>query len=150
MMMNLMTVLVKKVFTSSNPAIVRFLCPPPCGPFSIQESAVGGLSYKVRKNPVKQDSPPQCDNVFYVIGDSIGISYYIKNADILQKWNISAPQFFTYTSSGFPVSISYACRYFSMVLSTISWGRVQLLSGLAFSQSRANCLSKEGCPWPGS
>ena len=29
-----------------------------------------------------------------------------------------------------------------MVLSTISCGSVQLLSGLAFSQSRANCLSK--------
>ena len=48
-----MTVLVKKVFTSSNPAIVRFLCPPPCGPFSIQESAVGGLSYKAKNYPAK-------------------------------------------------------------------------------------------------
>jgi len=47
MMMNLMTVLVKKVFISSKPSIVCLLCPPPCGPFSIQESAVGGLSYKV-------------------------------------------------------------------------------------------------------
>nr|DAR11983.1 MAG TPA: hypothetical protein [Bacteriophage sp.] len=27
------------------------MCPPPCGPFSIQESAVGGLSYKVKKIP---------------------------------------------------------------------------------------------------
>ncbi len=50
MMMNLMTVLVKKVFISSKPSIVCLLCPPPCGPFSIQESAVGGLSYKVKKN----------------------------------------------------------------------------------------------------
>jgi hypothetical protein len=25
------------------------LCPPLCGPFSIQESAAGGLSYKVKK-----------------------------------------------------------------------------------------------------
>ena len=49
MMMNLMTVLVKKVFISSKPSIVCLLCPPPCGPFSIQESAVGGLSYKVKK-----------------------------------------------------------------------------------------------------
>ena len=53
-----MTVLVKKVFISSKPSIVCLLCPPPCGPFSIQESAVGGLSYKVKKNPVKQDSLP--------------------------------------------------------------------------------------------
>ena len=45
-----MTVLVKKVFISSKPSIVCLLCPPPCGPFSIQESAVGGLSYKVKKN----------------------------------------------------------------------------------------------------
>ena len=29
--------------------IVRLLCPPPRGPFSIQKSAVGGLSYKVKK-----------------------------------------------------------------------------------------------------
>jgi len=50
MMMNLMTVLVKKVFISSKPSIVCLLCPPPCEPFSIQESAVGGLSYKVKKN----------------------------------------------------------------------------------------------------
>ena len=50
MMMNLMTVLVKKVFISSKPSIVCLLCPPPCGPFSIQEIAVGGLSYKVKKN----------------------------------------------------------------------------------------------------
>ena len=33
-------------FISSKPSIVCLLCPPPCGPFSIQESAVGGLSYK--------------------------------------------------------------------------------------------------------
>ena len=45
-----------------------------------------------------------------------------------------------------PVSISYAWRYLSIVLSTISCGRVQSLSGFAFSQSRANCLSKDG--WP--
>ena len=49
MMMNLMTVLAKKVFISSKPSIVCLLCPPPCGPFSIQEIAVGGLSYKVKK-----------------------------------------------------------------------------------------------------
>lgn len=58
MMMNLMTVLAKKVFISSKPSIVCLLCPPPCGPFSIQEIAVGGLSYKVKKNPAQQYSPP--------------------------------------------------------------------------------------------
>ena len=45
-----MTILVKKVFISSKPTFVCLLCPPLCGPFSIQESAAGGLSYKV-KNP---------------------------------------------------------------------------------------------------
>ncbi|MDD7051604.1 MAG: hypothetical protein PUI41_11925, partial [Lachnospiraceae bacterium] len=48
-MMNLMMILVKKVFISSKPTFVCLLCPPPCGPFSIQESAAGGLSYKARK-----------------------------------------------------------------------------------------------------
>ena len=48
-MMNLMTILVKKVFISSKPTFVYLLCPPLCGPFSIQESAAGGLSYKVKK-----------------------------------------------------------------------------------------------------
>ena len=55
-----------------------------------------------------------------------------------------------FQSSSLPVSILYAWRYFSMVLSTISCGSVQSLSGLAFSQSRANCLSKDGWPCPGS
>ena len=46
-----MMVLAKKVFTSSKPVIVRLLCPPPRGPFSIQENAVGGLSYKAKTRP---------------------------------------------------------------------------------------------------
>ena len=50
MMMNLMTILVKKVFISSKPTFVYLLCPPLCGPFSIQESAAGGLSYKEKKS----------------------------------------------------------------------------------------------------
>ena len=56
-----MTVLVKKVFTSSKPVIVRLLCPPPRGPFSIQESAVGGLSYKAKKVPARH-----AQELFYV------------------------------------------------------------------------------------
>ena len=50
MMTNLMTILERKVFISSNPRIVLSSCPPPCGHFSIQESATGGLSYKVKKH----------------------------------------------------------------------------------------------------
>lgn len=46
MMTNLMTILERKAFISSNPRIVLSSCPPPCGHFSIQESASGGLSYK--------------------------------------------------------------------------------------------------------
>ena len=49
MMTNLMTILERKVFISSNPRIVLSSCPPPCGHFSIQESATGGLSYKGTK-----------------------------------------------------------------------------------------------------
>ena len=45
-----MTILVKKVFISSKPTFVYLLCPPLCGPFSIQESAAGGLSYKVKNS----------------------------------------------------------------------------------------------------
>lgn len=55
MMMNLMTILVKKVFISSKPTFVYLLCPPLCGPFSIQESAAGGLSYKVKKEPSRRN-----------------------------------------------------------------------------------------------
>lgn len=51
MMTNLMTILERKVFISSNPRIVLSSCPPPCGHFSIQESATGGLSYKVKITP---------------------------------------------------------------------------------------------------
>ena len=44
----LMTRLVWKVFISSKPS--RYpSCPPLCGHFSIQENAVGALSYKVKK-----------------------------------------------------------------------------------------------------
>lgn len=50
MMTNLMTILERKVFISSNPRIVLSSCPPPCGHFSIQESATGGLSYKGKKS----------------------------------------------------------------------------------------------------
>ena len=49
-----MTILVKKVFISSKPTFVYLLCPPLCGPFSIQESAAGGLSYKVKKTGRRQ------------------------------------------------------------------------------------------------
>ena len=51
MMTNLMTILERKAFISSNPRIVLSSCPPPCGHFSIQESASGGLSYNEKKNP---------------------------------------------------------------------------------------------------
>lgn len=96
-----MTILERKVFISSNPRIVLSSCPPPCGHFSIQESATGGLSYKARKNSALQDSPPVVGRykrhlpfrrsailpgrAFYAIGNSNGISYSIKKALILQK-----------------------------------------------------------------
>ena len=52
-----MTILVKKVFISSKPTFVYLLCPPLCGPFSIQESAAGGLSYKVKKHRLTDSAP---------------------------------------------------------------------------------------------
>ena len=52
-----MTILVKKVFISSKPTFVCLLCPPLCGPFSIQESAAGGLSYKVKNRRHPMDAP---------------------------------------------------------------------------------------------
>ncbi|MEF2750791.1 MAG: hypothetical protein U0N30_18100, partial [Blautia faecis] len=58
MMTNLMTILERKAFISSNPRIVLSSCPPPCGHFSIQESASGGLSYKARKAPPPLLLPP--------------------------------------------------------------------------------------------
>ena len=61
MMTNLMTILERKAFISSNPRIVLSSCPPPCGHFSIQESATGGLSYKVKK---VQNKPNVCSVLF--------------------------------------------------------------------------------------
>ena len=92
--MNLMTILVKKVFISSKPTFVYLLCPPLCGPFSIQESAAGGLSYKVKKNVPWHILAPRavaCDNLhlrasahlwhvsaFLCNREFLGISCYIK------------------------------------------------------------------------
>ena len=49
MTMNLMMISVKKVFISSNSRIICLPCPLPRGRFLIQESAVGGLSYYIKK-----------------------------------------------------------------------------------------------------
>ena len=60
-----MTILVKKVFISSKPTFVYLLCPPLCGPFSIQESAAGGLSYKAKKTRQKAFLPSAGLSFFY-------------------------------------------------------------------------------------
>ena len=44
--------LARKIFIFSNPEILFLSCPPPCGHFSIQESAAGGLSYKVKNSRI--------------------------------------------------------------------------------------------------
>ena len=44
-----MMISVKKVFISSNSRIICLPCPLPRGRFLIQESAVGGLSYYMKK-----------------------------------------------------------------------------------------------------
>ena len=45
-----MMISVKKGFISSNSRIICLPCPLSCGHFFIQESAVGGLSYYIKKN----------------------------------------------------------------------------------------------------
>ena len=64
MMTNLMTILERKAFISSNPRIVLSSCPPPCGHFSIQESATGGLSYKSKKTFRMNSKCPLPDSFF--------------------------------------------------------------------------------------
>ena len=92
--MCLVMILVKKVFIFSKTMIICLLCPLLCGLFFFWKGAKGELSYKARKNPVLQDSPPAagrfCDilpfrrsailpgALFHIIRDSIGISYDIK------------------------------------------------------------------------
>ena len=49
--------LARKIFIFSNPEIFLLSCPPPCGHFSIQESATGGLSYKVKNRLRLFNSP---------------------------------------------------------------------------------------------
>ena len=92
--MCLVMILVKKVFIFSKTMIICLLCPLLCGLFFFWKGAKGELSYKARKNPDLQDSPPAagrfCDilpfrrsailpgALFHIIRDSIGISYDIK------------------------------------------------------------------------
>ena len=72
MMTNLMTILERKAFISSNPRIVLSSCPPPCGHFSIQESATGGLSYKVKKQDSGTLSPhPAFINFFILFRNAV-------------------------------------------------------------------------------
>ena len=94
MKMCLVMILVKKVFIFSKTLIICLLCPLLCGLFFFWKGAKGELSYKARKNPALQDSPPAagrfCDilpfrrsailpgALFHIIRDSIGISYDIK------------------------------------------------------------------------
>jgi len=92
--MCLVMILVMKVFIFSKTMIICLLCPLLCGLFFFWKGAKGELSYKARKNPALQDSPPAagrfCDilpfrrsailpgALFHIIRDSIGISYDIK------------------------------------------------------------------------
>ena len=103
-----MTILVKKVFISSKPTFVYLLCPPLCGPFSIQESAAGGLSYKVKKNVPWHILAPRavaCDNLhlrasahlwhvsaFLCNREFLGISCYIKKRRGFSPSRASFPQ----------------------------------------------------------
>ena len=98
MKMCLVMILVMKVFIFSKTMIICLLCPLLCGLFFFWKGAKGELSYKVRKNPALQDSPPAAGRfsdkfpfrrsailpggLFYFIGDFIEISYEIKKLPI--------------------------------------------------------------------
>ena len=69
-----MTILVKKVFISSKPTFVYLLCPPLCGPFSIQESAAGGLSYKARKKEASRGDSPLPASFSFSVSCHPGVS----------------------------------------------------------------------------
>ena len=77
-MTNLMTILERKAVISSNPRIVLSSCPPPSGHFSIQESASGGLSYKVKKK--LSDNSRQFP--FLHISDTIFIYNYFQSCQL--------------------------------------------------------------------
>jgi len=95
MKMCLVMILVMKVFIFSKTMIICLLCPLLCGLFFFWKGAKGELSYKVRKNPALQDSPPAAGRFSdkfpfrrsailpgglfsYFIGDFIEISYEIR------------------------------------------------------------------------
>ena len=87
-----MTILVKKVFISSKPTFVYLLCPPLCGPFSIQESAAGGLSYKVKR---------MCLGTFSRLARSLATIYIFARVRI---FGTLVPFYVTGNSSEFPVT----------------------------------------------
>ncbi len=87
-----MTILVKKVFISSKPTFVYLLCPPLCGPFSIQESAAGGLSYKEIR---------MCLGTFSRLAQSLATIYIFARVRI---FGTLVPFSVTGNSSEFPVT----------------------------------------------
>lgn len=107
MMTNLMTILERKVFISSNPRIVLSSCPPPCGHFSIQESATGGLSYKVKKDlPSLQKGPkgfggttlistvPKCLHIARSSSDNAGKTPYFNCTELRGRFHNSRTESF--------------------------------------------------------
>ena len=110
MMMNLMMILVKKVFISSKPTFVYLLCPPLCGPFSIQESAAGGLSYKAKKELAKQALFMPVTGLEPVRGCPRGI---------LSPLRLPIPphrQTYKYVDDGFPSNGTYRARTYDPLL----------------------------------
>ena len=85
-----MTILVKKVFISSKPTFVYLLCPPLCGPFSIQESAAGGLSYKVKKRLTKHRDYPKLRQALVAIdklcADLLSTNFFLVEADCYHRF----------------------------------------------------------------
>ena len=95
MMTNLMTILERKAFISSNPRIVLSSCPPPCGHFSIQESATGGLSYKAKKLP---EVIPGAESFEHNVHSDMLYYLYIKSVKLFDdRYNSTR----TYSTSAF-------------------------------------------------
>ena len=130
MMTNLMTILERKAFISSNPRIVLSSCPPPCGHFSIQESATGGLSYKVKKDlPSLQKGPkgfggttlistvPKCLHIARSSSDNAGKTPYFNCTELRGRFHNLRTESSHHTDSSLGLLLMYYSlhrhRYFA-------------------------------------
>ena len=74
-----MMISVKKVFISSNSRIICLPCPLPRGRFLIQESAVGGLSYYIKKEQLRKAIPHFLYYAFFFCEKSAAVCFFCEN-----------------------------------------------------------------------